>query len=250
MFDGFVEPVENWSKLPHTLVAALPLMDTLGEVAVVLYVLRHTWGYQEWEQPKRITLDEFMGGRKRRDGTRLDEGTGLGLNTVRRGLDRAVAHGFLTREPEERDRGRRAFVYGLRMVAVEAGEGDGESMYPNRIGRVSDSDSQGIQNGLPGYPNRIVDQRKNPRKKEAERGDVWPLIETQLRLVMARETFETWFTGARARRDGDVVRIGLVQDAGVAWVHLRLMRVVEAAVRRALDDEEVKVRVGVQDDGG
>ena len=31
---------------------------------------RHTWGYREYGLKKHITLDEFMHGRKRRDGIR------------------------------------------------------------------------------------------------------------------------------------------------------------------------------------
>src|ERR1051326_4825903 len=43
---------------------------------LVCYVLRHTIGYQQEYAPKRITLDEFEHGRKRRDGSRIDHGTG------------------------------------------------------------------------------------------------------------------------------------------------------------------------------
>ena len=73
--EGFAEPEQNWSKLPHQLIEALPLIETIGEMKVILYVLRHTWGYHDDE--KKITLDEFCNGRKRRDGSRLDGGTGL-----------------------------------------------------------------------------------------------------------------------------------------------------------------------------
>ena len=72
-FDGFDIPKENWSKLPNALIAALPLFTSASELKVVLYVLRHTWGYQEFDNPKSITLDELAHGRKRKNGTRLDD---------------------------------------------------------------------------------------------------------------------------------------------------------------------------------
>ena len=72
-FNGFEEPRQNWSKLPHQFIDAMPDFETVGEMKVVLYILRHTWGYHDTE--KRITLEEFANGRKLRDGSRIDEGT-------------------------------------------------------------------------------------------------------------------------------------------------------------------------------
>ena len=57
MFTGFNEPKENWSKLPNEFVDALPMIETIGEMKVILYILRHTWGFHDDE--KKITLDEF-----------------------------------------------------------------------------------------------------------------------------------------------------------------------------------------------
>ena len=112
MFNGFKPPMENWSKLPHEFIEALPLVETLGELKVILYILRHTWGFQDAR--KRITLDEFMKGRKRKDGSRLDGGTGLTEPTVRNGLERAEKHGFIVVEEDDRDLARIKRVYSLR----------------------------------------------------------------------------------------------------------------------------------------
>ena len=109
-------PDSGWSKLPHSLIEALPIIDTLGELKVILYVLRHTWGYQEFDISKRFTWDELQHGRKRRDKSRMDKGTGLSINTVKKGADRAVEHGFLEKVWEHnRDGGRRSYVYRLNM---------------------------------------------------------------------------------------------------------------------------------------
>ena len=115
-FEGFLPPVENWSKLPHQLIEALPLVETIGEMKIILYVLRHTWGYHENE--KRITLDEFENGRKRRNGTRIDAGTGLAHNTVKDGIARAQEHGFLVVTEDNSDKGRVKRWYSLAEPGV------------------------------------------------------------------------------------------------------------------------------------
>jgi len=119
-FPGFVPPTENWSKLPHVLIEALPLIETVGELKIILYVLRHTWGYHETE--KRISQDEFENGRKRKDGTRLDPGTGLSRNTIKDGIKRAVAHGFIIVETDDHDKARIQHWYRLAELAPSEGQ--------------------------------------------------------------------------------------------------------------------------------
>ncbi len=106
----------GWTILPYELVDHFPLISSFAEILVILYVLRHTWGYQDYSGSRRITLDEFSHGRKRRDGSRLDSGTGLSRNAIKAGVRAAVAHGFLIQEPDDRDGGRRSYVYRLHMA--------------------------------------------------------------------------------------------------------------------------------------
>jgi len=112
-FDGFTQPKSNFSKLPHQFIEILPQIETKGEMTVILYILRHTWGYQD--QRKKITLDEFEHGRKKSDGTRIDSGTGLSRPTILDGLARAEKHGFIKIERDESDSARVKKVYSLRM---------------------------------------------------------------------------------------------------------------------------------------
>ena len=116
-FAGFEEPKENWSKLPHALIGALPQVSTISELKVILYILRHTWGYHESE--RRISLDEFRHGRKRRDGTRIDDGTGLSTNSIKDGIKRAVAGGFIIVDRDERDGARIKQYYRLKNKGIE-----------------------------------------------------------------------------------------------------------------------------------
>jgi len=115
-FSGFEKPKQNWSKLPHAMIESLDSISSLAELKVILYVLRHTWGFQEFDEMKRITLDEFENGRKKRDGSRIDPGVGMSRNAIKDGISRAIKDGFLTQEKDGRDRGRSSHTYKLRMT--------------------------------------------------------------------------------------------------------------------------------------
>jgi len=112
-FPGFDPPTENWSKLPHALIESLPAIETVSELKVILYILRHTWGFQE--DQRRISVDEFANGRRKKNSGRVDGGTGLSVNAVRDGLKRAMSHGFIEVEIDNHDLGRVQKLYRLRM---------------------------------------------------------------------------------------------------------------------------------------
>jgi len=125
VFVGFEHPESNWSKTPHALIDALPQITSLGEMKVVLYLLRHTWGFQEFGEFKKITLDEFIKGRVQRDKKtnerlRMDSGTGLSKPTVIDGLRRAEEHGFIVSELDDYDKARAKKYYMLKMRDVES----------------------------------------------------------------------------------------------------------------------------------
>lgn len=108
----FGEPKENWSKLPHVLTDEyLSQFTSLSELKVVLYILRHTWGYHE--EYKRITIDEFANGRKKKDGARMDTGCGMSENAIRDGLKRAIAHEFIFMHEDASDAARIKRYYSL-----------------------------------------------------------------------------------------------------------------------------------------
>ena len=103
----------NFSKLPNVIIDNLHLITSLGELKCILYILRHTFGFGE--SRKRISTDEFVHGRKQKGGKRFDKGTGLSPNTVRDGLRRAVEHGFLIVEINNRDKARVTKYYSIKM---------------------------------------------------------------------------------------------------------------------------------------
>jgi hypothetical protein len=113
-FQGFPYPKTNYCKVPHILFEELLAdFDSLGELKVVLYVLRHTWGYQEYDRGKKITLDEFENGRKRKDGSRMDRGVGMSRPAIKRGIQKATDHGFLEVETNKSDLARIKNYYKL-----------------------------------------------------------------------------------------------------------------------------------------
>lgn len=115
-FSGFDEPLENWSKLPNSFIAALPLVTSLAELKVILYILRHTWGYKEYDQGKHITTDEFANGRKRKDGTRIDTGIGMSEPSIRSGINTAMLHGFICVDVDNHDLARVEKSYRLNIT--------------------------------------------------------------------------------------------------------------------------------------
>ena len=114
-FPGFDRPTENWFRMPNYWTDITADINNIAELKVVEYILRHTWGYQEYGIKKRITIDEFMYGRKHQDGTRMDKGTGLSEMSVRNGLQKALEDGLIEEEVDASDRGRIKKFYSIRM---------------------------------------------------------------------------------------------------------------------------------------
>jgi len=115
-FQGFNKPESNYFRLPNEWTNLTAAMKTWAEHKVVEYILRHTWGFQEYGLKRRITLDEFMNGRKLNDGARIDTGTGMGKKAVIDGIRLAIEDGFLEEETDSADPGRIKKYYALRMT--------------------------------------------------------------------------------------------------------------------------------------
>ena len=114
-FQGFDAPRQNWFRMPNEWIDMCAEINSLAEIKVVQYIMRHTWGHQEYGIKKRISLDEFMNGRLRKDGGRLDKGTGLSKPSVIAGIRSAVERGFLVEEVDNSDKARVKKFYSLRM---------------------------------------------------------------------------------------------------------------------------------------
>lgn len=94
-FQGFEGPKENWTRIPNVLIELLPTITTLAELKILIYTLRHTWGFMEYEAAQQLTIDEYMKGRKLSSGDRYDPGTGMSKPSIVNGLSEAEKHGFI-----------------------------------------------------------------------------------------------------------------------------------------------------------
>src|SRR5436305_6710523 len=114
-FEGFNKPEANFFRLPNEWTDITAQVTSLAEMKLVEYVLKHTWGYSEFDMVKKITTDEFMYGRKKKSGERIDTGTGLSKPSVIAGLKSAVEHGLLEEETDDSDKARIKKYYKLKM---------------------------------------------------------------------------------------------------------------------------------------
>jgi hypothetical protein len=121
-FVGFTqESIQGeYFQVPAIFLSLCAMIDNLAELKVVMYVMRHTWGFREYGTPKRITIDEFMHGRMRVDGTRMDLGTGLSESAIKDGLQRAIDHEIIVCYVDDSDQARIKNYYELKMQNEEA----------------------------------------------------------------------------------------------------------------------------------
>ncbi len=114
-FNGFDTSQQGWFDVPNEWINICAEISSLAELKVVQYVMRHTWGHQEYGISKRISVDEFMNGCRRREGEPMDKGTGLSKPSVIAGLRSAVERGLLIEEIDGPDKARSKKYYFLRM---------------------------------------------------------------------------------------------------------------------------------------
>ena len=153
-FAGFDRPEQNWFRVPDSWTDITAGITSLAELKVIEYVLKHTWGYQEYHITKRITIDEFMHGRRKKDGSRLDKGTGLSKPSVVAGLKSAVEHGYLEQEADGSDKARIKKYYRLRMLDPDPDQDSPQPLRAPREGREETHDAQEVLRSFtPGVKN-------------------------------------------------------------------------------------------------
>lgn len=121
-FKGFPRPDGKFTMIPNIFFdERVPLM-TDRELRVVLYIARHTWGFnQGFGQAVKLTQDEIMNGRKRKDGSRMDKGTGLSRNTVKAAIEDGIKNNHLLLETDDSDVARQKRRYS---IVIESSEPD------------------------------------------------------------------------------------------------------------------------------
>ena len=120
-FEGFRKPEKpnkGYYHVPNEWTDVMAEINNLPELKVIEYIMRHTWGYKEYDTLKCITTDEFAHGRKNKDGERIDKGTKLSLTGVKEGIARAIDHGYVICQVNDSDKGRIKKYYGLKMLPM------------------------------------------------------------------------------------------------------------------------------------
>jgi len=253
-FQGFDEPTQNWSKLPHQLIDALPLVETVAEMKCILYILRHTWGFSEFGAPKRITMDEFCHGRKTRDGTRLDAGLGMGKQAIRKGLQRAVEHGFINIMTDDSDAGRIEKYYILAMAHV-GDNTQGGDLHPPVEARIHERGVTVLTQGGEDHPpegwkspprgvkitprteketkerNQKKERRDGNSEKPDEKDLLWQQALADLKLQMPKSTFDAWLLGTTVLDfDGETLRVEVRNALAMDWLGQRLNGKIEQVI--------------------
>ena len=77
---------------------------TGGEFKVLWYILRHTYGWQK--SSDKISYSQFKYGIKKKNGTILDNGTGLKEGTLKRAIKGLVDKGFIIRRQIKNEKGK------------------------------------------------------------------------------------------------------------------------------------------------
>jgi len=123
VFPGFHRPRSNFYRLPNAWFgawrAARAARDggrIVGPLKATEYVIKWSWGYQNFDRPVRISWHHFQYGRLTGK-VRLDRGTGLSSRILGEALDTAVECGFLERHGDAR---QPTYLPHLRPAAEDA----------------------------------------------------------------------------------------------------------------------------------
>lgn len=175
----------NYYPSPNAILDKLLDKIAPSSFVVLHFIVRHTWGFKEERdnnQPKLISFDEFMNGRRRKDGSRFGCGTGLSKPTIINCIKQLEEMGII-KIIICGDRGREKHYYRLRMIDEECGREriiiddeepvDSRESVQNRCQQVKKFDYQPSKKIIPGGLNGFTgvvkpfntDQRKKPKKE-------------------------------------------------------------------------------------
>lgn len=106
----------NFTAVPHEVIREHMADLTGAELKCLLYVVDRTFGFNKVSD--RVSLRQFSEGITRKDGTRLDRGTGLSRSAVKKALRGLIEKDLVGRERNRSRRGDRdASTYWPRNVS-------------------------------------------------------------------------------------------------------------------------------------
>lgn len=117
-FDGFAgfTAQEDWAIISA-------FIDNLAEFKIVEYIYRNCW-----DMLTEITIEQFMNGYCDEEGYKVDYGTGLSKPSVLIGIKRAVKHGLIVCEVDDRDKTAIRKYYQIRFDQATV-----KNLYPDEM---------------------------------------------------------------------------------------------------------------------
>lgn len=131
-FEGFEQPKNNYYRLPNSWFDLCAWMNAQrnasrmdGTIKWLEYLIKHSWGYLNFDTPVRLTTDEFANGRRRATkdrsrGGRMDLGTGLSSRALIEIPKRLLDLGLIERRKDDSDKARVKYHYLPRVREEEA----------------------------------------------------------------------------------------------------------------------------------
>jgi len=127
-FSGFHFP--SYTQVPDQLFDELLPILSGGELKVLLYICRRTFGFKR--ESDNISLNQMLNGITKNDGTRLDGGAGLSRATLLRALKSLQEKDILIAERQENDeQGNLPTNYRLHMADSPWSQNDTPPRYKN-----------------------------------------------------------------------------------------------------------------------
>jgi hypothetical protein len=114
-FPGFSKP--TYTIVPDELFDNYLPHLTGGELKVLLYIIRRTFGFKK--DSDTISLTQIRSGITTKDGRVLDQGTGLSLSTAQLAIKGLIEKGLINATPQSSpERGHEPTLYSLRITGT------------------------------------------------------------------------------------------------------------------------------------
>lgn len=122
----------TYTQVPDQLFDEVMVRLSLAELRTILYIIRRTFGFKQGHADA-ISIEQLLHGISRRDGTRLDWGTGLTKKTLLGALSSLVDKGYIVKERRAAARGGdlpSTYRLSVSLTAAQAEEGGGVVIPP------------------------------------------------------------------------------------------------------------------------
>lgn len=226
-FAGFSSP--NTTPVPDEFFDELAPHLTEPELRVCLYLLRRTFGFKK--SADDISLSQLVKGIQKKDGTKLDLGTGLSKPSVIKGVRGLIAKGVVVAiHNSSQAKGNESTTYQLRFLGTP----------------LVNAVYQGSKPALPALVNGVDTQETVVQE---DRG-VWENVLRKLQAQMTPANYQTWLSQTQPLgRQGATLVVGTPSAFVQEWLQSRF----RLLVRKVLHDEssdltDVIFKVSSKDD--